>query len=172
MATPIHVEFRHIMEWIRATSLTQKDVERAVIVPAYTELGSKIVDSANEEFTGPPFEYTGILHCHSTLSDGGKPIPHIAAIADSLGLDFLVMTDHETLAGMDFEGIYGRCRVLGGIGVIEMKEAVDMAGLQQFFVKHGVWIRPFGCLLYIMPPYIIEQQELRRLTSALVQAAS
>ncbi len=62
-------------------------------------------------------------------------------------------------------------RVLGGIGVIETREPVDMARLQEFFVSRGVWIRPFGHLLYLMPPYIIEADELRSLTAALVAAA-
>lgn len=62
-------------------------------------------------------------------------------------------------------------RVLGGIGVVEMKDPVNVAEMQKFFVGHGVWIRPFANLLYIMPPYIIESEDLRRLTSAMVEAA-
>ncbi len=62
-------------------------------------------------------------------------------------------------------------RVLGGIGVIEMKKPVDMARLQEFFVEQGVWIRPFAGLLYLMPPYIIGKDDLNTLTTALVAAA-
>ena len=61
-------------------------------------------------------------------------------------------------------------RVLGAIGVVEMEKPVDMAHMQQFFVDRGVWIRPFGCLVYLMPPYIINGQELGLLTSTLLEA--
>lgn len=59
-------------------------------------------------------------------------------------------------------------RVLGGIGVVEMKEAIDVPSAQKFFVDRGVWIRPFRNLLYIMPPYVISKDDLHRLTSAMV----
>lgn len=68
------------------------------------------------------------------------------------------------------EGLEGvkDVRVLGAIGVVEMKEPVDVEALQTYFVReHGVWIRPFASLIYIMPPYIIPEDELQRVTHAI-----
>ncbi len=63
-------------------------------------------------------------------------------------------------------------RVLGAIGVVELKAPVDMAKIQAEFVDRGVWIRPFGRLVYVMPPFIISENQLRQLTSAIVKVLS
>ncbi len=57
-------------------------------------------------------------------------------------------------------------RVLGAIGVVELNEPVDMKSIQPLFVEAGVWVRPFGRLVYLMPPYIISQEDLDNLTKA------
>jgi adenosylmethionine-8-amino-7-oxononanoate aminotransferase len=60
-------------------------------------------------------------------------------------------------------------RVLGGIGVVETVRPVDVAAMQALFIDLGVWIRPFGHLIYLMPPYVITSCELSELTAAVAE---
>ena len=60
-------------------------------------------------------------------------------------------------------------RILGAIGVVELCFNVDMQSLQQEFVRRGIWVRPFGKLVYVMPPYIISIAELSHLLQQLVE---
>jgi adenosylmethionine-8-amino-7-oxononanoate aminotransferase len=66
----------------------------------------------------------------------------------------------------DLPGV-AEVRVLGAIGVIELSTPVDMKVMQPALVDRGVWLRPFGRLLYTMPPYVIEPSDLSCVTAAM-----
>lgn len=61
-------------------------------------------------------------------------------------------------------------RVLGSLGVIELKTAVNMKNIQQHLVDNGIWVRPFGTLVYTIPPYIINNDDIATLTTGMVKA--
>jgi adenosylmethionine-8-amino-7-oxononanoate aminotransferase len=62
-------------------------------------------------------------------------------------------------------------RVCGAIGVIEMHRPVDMPVATQVALDHGVWLRPFRTLVYVMPPFICTPEEIDQITSAMVAVA-
>jgi adenosylmethionine-8-amino-7-oxononanoate aminotransferase len=63
-------------------------------------------------------------------------------------------------------------RVIGAIGVVELENPVDMAWIQPRFVDRGVWVRPFRNLVYLMPPYIVETDQLTCLTRAVCEVVA
>lgn len=63
-------------------------------------------------------------------------------------------------------------RVLGAIGVVELENAVDTSKLMPLFIEQGVWVRPFGNIIYLMPPFIINKDDLSKLTSAVIKVVA
>jgi adenosylmethionine-8-amino-7-oxononanoate aminotransferase len=62
-------------------------------------------------------------------------------------------------------------RALGAIGVIEMREAINVAAIQDEFIQRGLWVRPFGKFIYAMPPFIMGDEDLATLTRGMVEVA-
>ncbi|ATD06432.1 adenosylmethionine--8-amino-7-oxononanoate transaminase [Pseudoalteromonas piscicida] len=108
----------------------------------------------------------------------GNPLACAAAVAS-----LTILKRQETMANIDRVAsalnALERCldlsavtdvRVLGAIGVVEVERVVDVAKIQKFFIQHGVWIRPFGKLIYIMPPYITSNEDIESLIDAIYAA--
>lgn len=79
---------------------------------------------------------------------------NIAAIEQILKNELLELKNNSNVTDV---------RVLGAIGVVEMKDDVDMKSIQKACLENGIWLRPFGKLIYTMPPFIIKEQELIKL---------
>jgi len=77
---------------------------------------------------------------------------------------------NESLAGCRALPTVADVRIKGAIGVIEMKEAVDVEKVQKALIEQGVWLRPFGRLIYTMPPYTISPDQLKSVCDAMTNA--
>ncbi len=60
-------------------------------------------------------------------------------------------------------------RVLGAIGVIQVTQAVDLGIIQKMFVDEGIWVRPFGKLVYVMPAYVMSKEDLALLCNGMLR---
>ncbi|EOE1184093.1 adenosylmethionine--8-amino-7-oxononanoate transaminase [Proteus mirabilis] len=104
-----------------------------------------------------------VANASLSLLEQGHWVNQVAQIETQLKTELLPLKQAKSVKDV---------RVLGAIGVVEMVEPVNMAKLQKYFVDEGVWIRPFGKLIYIMPPYIISPEKLTKLTQAIEKAVN
>lgn len=113
-------------------------------------------------FMANPLACAVALESIAILEDSDWP-GRIAAIAQQLKTELEPCRSHPSVKDV---------RVLGAIGVVELNEPVDMAQIQPRLVEAGAWLRPFGRLVYTMPPYGIEPKELRVVTEAILRSLS
>ncbi|SET52154.1 adenosylmethionine--8-amino-7-oxononanoate transaminase [Thalassotalea agarivorans] len=111
-------------------------------------------------FMGNPLA-CAVANASLSLFEQDDYLSKIAAIESQLKNNILPLKSHPRVADT---------RVLGAIGVVETHQPVNMANIQAHFVSQGVWIRPFGKLIYIMPPYVATSADLNALTSAIASA--
>ena len=86
-----------------------------------------------------------------------------------LNIQRIERTLKQQLQQVEHLSIVEDVRVLGAIGVVELNQNVDLAQFQAECVKRGVWIRPFGKLVYVMPPYVISDVQLNTLLEHLIE---
>ena len=126
----------------------------------------------------------------NTICSGGSGVfmhgptymgnPLACSVANA-SIDLLLDTDWQTtikrintqlkdqLSGLDEHRSVKDVRCLGAIGVVEMFEKIDVGKIQKEFVSEGIWIRPFDKRIYLMPPYNISSEDLKKLTNGIIK---
>lgn len=92
----------------------------------------------------------------------GGILERVAEIEKTLKRGLLPLAERKSVAD---------ARVLGAIGVLEMREPIDVPAVQEKLVARGVWLRPFGRLLYTMPPYVASDSQLEAIVGAMSEVA-
>ena len=123
-------------------------------------------------------EYAALMHGPTYMANP------LACAAANASLDLLLNSDWQSRVAQisqllidglkpcrDFSYVKD-VRVLGAIGVVELDKSFKSQELCQRFVQMGVWVRPFGNIIYLMPPFIITPEELSLLTTAVVKAVA
>ena len=108
-------------------------------------LACAVARASTSLLLGSPWQET-VAHLGERLRSGLEPARELPGVAD--------------------------VRVLGGVGVIELADQPDARRLQAALVDGGVWVRPFGRLVYAMPPYISNDDDLAAVTTAMVEAVA
>ena len=109
-------------------------------------------------FMGNPLA-CAVANASLGLIETGEWETQVARISDELKTGLAPAAELESVAEV---------RVIGAIGVVERKEPVTLAEVQPMFVERGIWVRPFGRNVYLMPPYISSSEDIAALTSGIV----
>ena len=97
------------------------------------------------------------------LLESGNWKSEVAEIEEILKRELLPLQSSGGVAGV---------RVLGAFAVVETSEPVDVSAWQALALRHEVWLRPFQGFVYLMPPFVIREAELMRLTHAIQTGVS
>jgi len=119
-------------------------------------------------------DYPALMHGPTFM---GNPLACAVACAsidlilsydiESRTANMQTIMDEQLATAANLNGV-ADVRCLGAVAVIELDEAVDMPVFQSLLINNGIWVRPFGKLVYIMPPYVISDDELLTLCQALL----
>ncbi|MDP4544638.1 adenosylmethionine--8-amino-7-oxononanoate transaminase [Psychrobacter faecalis] len=119
-------------------------------------------------------EYPALMHGPTFM---GNPLACAVASAsidlilsydiEARTVNMQALMDEQLATAAKLKGVK-EVRCLGAVAVIELDEAVDMPVFQSLLIDNGIWVRPFGKLVYIMPPYVISDDELVTLCQALL----